>query len=173
MSDTILPDQLRFERVLDAPISTVWAYLVDPELRARWFMGGPSDIRLGGTIGLTMKHDALSDDDVPTPEKYRRHVGQSWSEQVTQIEPERLLAFEWDRGENGTVTITLAPEGERTRLVLVHSGIRDRAGAINFAGGWGSHLAVLERRLRGQAVPDFWALHAQAEARASAALGTD
>jgi uncharacterized protein YndB with AHSA1/START domain len=74
---------------------------------------------------------------------------------VTKVEPERLLASEWDGGDNGVVTITLAAEGERTRLVLVHSGISDRAGAINFAGGSDSHLAVLERRLRGVAVPDF------------------
>lgn len=55
--------------------------------------------------------------------------------------------------------------------MLLHRGIQDRDGAINFAGGWASHLAVLERRLRGDAVPDFWALHAEAEARAKAALG--
>lgn len=173
MSDTILPDRLRFERLIEAPVATVWAYLIDPELRARWFMGGPSDIRPGGTIGLTMNHDFLSDGDVPVPDKYRSYVGHSWSERVIKVEPERLLAFEWDSGENGTVTITLAPEGERTRLVLVHAGIKDRTGAANFAGAWGSHLAVLERRVRGQTVPSFWALHAEAEARANAALGAD
>ena len=170
MTDRITAQELRFERLLDAPVATVWAYLIDPDLRARWFMAGPSDIRPGGTIGLTMQHDNLSDEAVPTPEAYRAYVGHSWTERVTRVEPERLLAFEWDNGENGEVTITLEAEGERTRLVLLHTGIKDRDGAINFAGGWASHLAVLERRLRGEAVPDFWALHAEAEARARAAL---
>jgi len=34
-----------------------------------------------------------------------------------------------------------------------------------------SHLAVLERRIRGEAVPDFWALHALAEETVGKALG--
>jgi len=38
--DTITPTMLRFERVLAAPVDTVWRYLVDSDLRARWFMGG-------------------------------------------------------------------------------------------------------------------------------------
>ena len=170
MTDTITAHELRFERLLDAPVATVWAYLIDPDLRARWFMGGPTDLRPGGKIGFTFNHQDLSDGDVSEPEKYRKLQGHHWSETITRVEPERMLAFEWDDGDNGEVVFTLAPEGDRTRLTLVHSGIQNRDGAVNFAGGWGSHLVVLERRLRGDAVPDFWALHAEAEAQAEAAL---
>ena len=170
MTDIFTPHELRFERLLDAPVATVWRWLVDPELRAKWFMAGPIDLRVGGSFGLTIAHDNLSDGDVPTPERYAKMQGHGWSETITRVEPERVLAFEWDNGDNGEVTITLTPEGERTRLSLVHSGIKDRSGAANFGGGWGSHLTVLERRLRGDAVPDFWALHATAEASAKAAL---
>ncbi len=170
MTDTITANELRFDRLLDAPVATVWRYLIDPELRARWFMAGPGDIRPGGTIGLAMEHDNLSDGPVPTPEKYAPYIGHSWTERVTRVEPERLLAFEWDKGENGEVVITLEPAGDQTRLILHHTGIASRDGAIGFAGGWGSHLAVLERRLRGEPVPNFWALHAAAEATARAAL---
>ena len=171
MNDFISDNELRFERLLDAPAATVWRWIVDPELRARWFMGGPSDIRPGGTIGLTMNHDNLSDGEVPTPARYRDYIGHSWAERVSRVEPERLLAFSWDDGRNGEVTISLEPRGDQTLLLLVHSGIQDRSGAVNFAGGWASHLAVLERRLRGDPVADFWALHADAEAAARKALG--
>jgi uncharacterized protein YndB with AHSA1/START domain len=65
--DRIAPDSLRFERLLDAPVEKVWRYLVDPELRARWFMGGPTDLKVGGAIAMTMNHDRLSDEQVGTP----------------------------------------------------------------------------------------------------------
>ncbi len=34
---------------------------------------------------------------------------------------------------------------------------------LKVGGGWHAHLAAIERRIRGESVPDFWALHAQAE----------
>ena len=169
-ADRLSTTELRFERLLDAPVSTVWRWIVDPELRARWFMGGPTDLRPGGALGLTMDHDRLSDGPVPTPERYRKFAGRSWAERIVRVEPERVLAFDWDGGAEGLVTITLAAEGHGTRLVLLHSGISSRDSAIIFAGGWGSHLAVLERRLTGQPVASFWKLHAHAESEAAAQL---
>lgn len=164
--DHLSAAELRFERLLDANVSTVWRWIVDPELRARWFMGGPTDLRPDGVLGLTMNHDRLSDGPVPTPARYREYSGRSWSEQIVQVIPEELLAFEWDGGAEGLVTITLAPEREQTRLVLVHTGIKGRDSAINFAGGWGAHLAALELRLKGEPVSNFWELHALAESEA-------
>ena len=171
--DQFSPDQLRFERVLDAPIDRVWQYLVDPTKRALWFMAGPTDLRIGGAFGLTMDHDRLSDEPVPTPERYRAYIGHAWSETITRLDPPRWLAFRWEDGKAGEVTFELTPIGERTRLVLTHTGLRGSDDAVNFGGGWHSHLAVLERRLRGERVPDFWALHAKAEARARQALGIE
>lgn len=171
MTDILTVTELRFERLLDADIDTVWRYVTDSELRARWFMGGPFDGRVGGSMGLTMAHDNLSDNDVPMPDRYAPYDGNSWAERITAIDAPRLLAFTWDGGKSGTVTIELSAEGERTRLVLTHRGIPDRDGAINFGGGWASHLEVLEKRLRGERVPDFWALHEAAEARTRAAIG--
>jgi uncharacterized protein YndB with AHSA1/START domain len=170
MTDKVTPEELRFERLLDAPVEKVWQYLVDSELRARWFMAGQSDLRVGGHLGLTMDHDNLSDQPVPTPEKYRPYVGHAWTEKILRFEPPHVLAIEWENGEAGTVTFTLADEGGSTRLTLVHAGLRGPDDARNFGGGWHSHLAVLERRVRGEAVADFWALHAQAEARIAAEL---
>lgn len=171
MADTITPDALRFERLLDAPIEKVWKYLVDPDLRARWFMGGPTELRTGGRFGLTMNHDNLSDQPVAVPEPYRQYLGHSWEERITRIEPPHLLAITWEDSKAGEVTFALSEEGSRTRLVLTHTGLRGRDDALDFGGGWHSHLAALERRVRGEGVPDFWALHAASTAAVKKALG--
>ena len=172
MTDTITAQELRFDRTLDAPIATVWRYLIEPDLRARWFMGGETEARVGGKFGLTFDHGALSDGDAPMPERYAKNVGKSWFETIEAIDPPRLLSFSWDNGEAGTITFELTPiDDNRTRLVLTHSGLRGPDDARNFGGGWGSHLDVLERRIAGKRVENFWVLHAEAEARAKAALG--
>lgn len=170
VQDRIAADSLRFERLLDAPVEKVWQYLVNPELRARWFMAGPTDLAVGGTIGLTMDHDRLSDREVATPERFRPFVGHSWEERITRLEPPHVLAFTWDSGEAGEVTFELRDVSGRTRLVLTHTGLRGPEDAVNFGGGWLSHLSVLERRLRGEDVPDFWALHSAAEETVRASL---
>ncbi|MEH6718796.1 MAG: SRPBCC family protein [Aurantimonas endophytica] len=163
MSDRITPNELVFERRLDAPLERVWQFIVDPDLRARWFMAGPGDLRPGGTLGLTMDHDRLSDGEVPTPERYRAYVGHAWSERILAFEPPHRIVFTWEDGAAGEVEIRLTAEGAATRLVLTHTGLRGPDDTINFGGGWHAHLAVLERRVAGKGVADFWALHAAAE----------
>src|SRR3546814_11907692 len=96
-----------------------------------------------------MNHDRLSDDDVPVPGRFRAQVGASWAERITRIRPPHLLSFTWDEGKAGEVTIELADKNGKTRLVLTHSGLRGRDDAENFGSGWHSHLAALERRIRG------------------------
>jgi len=54
--------------------------------------------------------------------------------------------------------------------VLTHSGIVSPVGAMDFGSGWTSHLAVLEARLAGRGVKDFWALHAQSREAVKQAL---
>jgi uncharacterized protein YndB with AHSA1/START domain len=163
------PDTIRLERVLDAPVETVWRYLVDGELRSQWFAGG-SDARAGGAFDLVFDHDKLSADDVLYPEDFARHKGAVSHETVVRFEPEQVLAFTFGEGKNGVATFELFPDGGRTRLVLTHSGIQSATGAQDFGGGWTSHLAVLQEKLAGRSVPDFWALHAQSREAVAKAL---
>jgi uncharacterized protein YndB with AHSA1/START domain len=154
---------LRFERVLDAPMETVWAWLVEPDKRTLWFAGGTIELREGGAVSLVFDHDHLSADPVPYPADYARWKGVTSHERVVAIDPPRLLAISWDEGKTGVARFELLPEGERTRLVLTHTGIGDPAMRRGTAAGWRSHLAVLAGRLSGEPVRDFWALHAQSE----------
>jgi len=168
--EKIAPDTIRLERTLDAPVEKVWRYLTEAELRSQWFMGG-TDATPGGEFDLLVDHDKLSDDkDVPYPESYAEFKGAVWTEHVIRFDPPRLLETSFQGGKNGTVIYELSPDGDRTRLVLTHSGIVSPVGAQDFGSGWNSHLTVLEERLAGRGVKDFWALHAQSRDAVKLAL---
>jgi uncharacterized protein YndB with AHSA1/START domain len=164
------PDTIRLERTLDAPIDKVWRYLTEAELRREWFMGG-TDARPDGEFELLVNHDNLSDEDVPYPEDYAANKGARWQEKVLRFEPPRLLATTFQGGKNGIVTYELSPDGERTRLVLTHSGITSPTGFQDFGSGWNSHLIVLQEKLAGRKIPNFWALHTRSREAVAKALG--
>src|SRR5690348_11014375 len=167
--ERLAPDTIRLERTLDAPVETVWRYLAEAELRQQWFMGG-TDARPDGEFELLNDHDNLSDDAVPYPEDYAPYKGKSWNEKVIRFEPPRLLETTFQGGKNGKVTFELFPEGERSRLVVTHSGIASPTGFQDFGGGWNSHMPVLQERLAGRGVKDFWALHARSREAVAKAL---
>jgi uncharacterized protein YndB with AHSA1/START domain len=168
--ERVAPDAIRLERLLDAPVDKVWRYLTEAELRQQWFMGG-TDARPDSEFELLNDHDNLSLEPVPYPESYAPYKGKTWSEKVIRFEPPHLLETTFQSGRNGTVTYELFPDGERTRLVLVHSGIESGTGAQDFGSGWNSHLTVLQERLAGKSVRDFWALHERSRDEVAKALG--
>ena len=168
--EKIAPDAIRLERLLDAPAETVWRYLTEADLRQRWFMGG-TDATAGGEFELLNDHDNLSDDDVPYPESYAPYKGKTWNERVLRFEPPHLLETTFQGGQNGTVSYELRPEGEKTRLILTHRGIQSGTGFQDFGGGWNSHLTVLEEKLAGRSVRNFWALHERSREAVRKALG--
>jgi uncharacterized protein YndB with AHSA1/START domain len=167
--ERVAPDAIRLERVLDAPPETVWRYLTEADLRQQWFMGG-TDATSVGEFDLVVDHDKLSTDDVPYPESYAAFKGAVWAEKVLKFEPPRLLETTFQGGKNGVVTYELFPEGEKTRLVLTHSGITSGTGAQDFGTGWNSHMSVLQERLAGRGVRNFWELHAQSREAVHKAL---
>ncbi|WIJ23411.1 SRPBCC domain-containing protein [Devosia sp. RR2S18] len=170
--DKISASELVLHRVLEAPLERVWSFIVDPALRSRWFMSGASDLRLDGQLGLTMKHHELSDRAVPTPAEYQADIDASWTETITLFEPPHAIGFTCEGGRGGEVIIRLYAESERrTRLILVHSGLRSDADAINFGGGWHAHLAALALRLVGSSVEDFWGLLREGEEAMQDELG--
>jgi uncharacterized protein YndB with AHSA1/START domain len=158
----IAPDAIRLERLLDAPVETVWRYLTEAKLREQWFMGG-TDARPDSSFELLVDHDNLSDEEVPYPESYAASKGIRFSEKVLRFDPPHVLETTFQGGKNGTVTYELFSEVGKTRLVLTHSGIASPVGAQDFGSGWTSHLAVLEERLAGRSIPNFWALHARSK----------
>ena len=168
--EKIARDTIRLARLLDAPAEKVWRYLTEAELRSQWFMGG-TDAMPGGEFDLVVDHDNLSDEpNVPYPEGYAAFKGKTWREKVTRFEPPRLLETTFQGGQNGTVTYELFPEGDRTRIVITHRGIVSPVGTQDFGSGWNSHLTVLEERLAGRGVPNFWALHARSREEVRGAL---
>lgn len=169
--ERIAPDAIRLERLLDAPAEKVWRYLTETPLRQQWFMGG-TDARADCEFELLNDHDNLSDEDVPYPESYAPYKGQAWSERVLRFDPPRLLETTFQGGKNGVVTYELHADGERTRLVLTHRGIESGTGAQDFGSGWNSHLTVLQERVAGRGVRNFWALHARSREAVAKALAS-
>ena len=168
--EKIAADAIRLERTLDAPVDKVWRYLTEADLRRQWFMGG-TDATAGGEFELLVDHDNLSEDDnVAYPESYAEFKGATWTERVIRFNPPHVLETTFQGGKNGVVRYELSPDGDRTRLVLTHSGIVSPVGAQDFGSGWNSHLTVLQEKLAGRGVKDFWALHAQSREAVAKAL---
>ena len=157
------PAELRFVRILPGPIERVWAYLVEPEKRARWFAGGPLEQRPGGKVTLHVRHKNLSPDETPPEGQKESHdPGRHVSGTVTRCEPPHVLAFTFAHYGDSEATFELTPEGPNVRLVLTHRGKGDDLSYMTgFASGWHTHLAHLIAELEGGPHPSFWALHAE------------
>lgn len=93
---------IRKEIVLPAPREDVWGALTDAERLEDWFANDVElDLRPGGGAS------------------FRWGDGEERHATVTEVDPERRLAFDWE--DEGTVEFTLADDPEGTRLVVVES----------------------------------------------------
>ncbi|MGN9796148.1 SRPBCC family protein [Streptomyces sp. OZ13] len=96
---------ITYEKFLPHPPAAVWKALTDPDLHARWWAAG--DIK--PVVGHRFTLDMGSFGSQPC--------------EVTEADDQRLLAYRFAEGTlDTTITWTLQPEGEGTRLVLTHAG---------------------------------------------------
>lgn len=148
---------LRMERLLDAPIQRVWSFLVDPDKRARWLAGGSCPTRSGDTIELRFENDALSGEKAPPALQAHAGVHRLCS-RILAMEPPHRLVMTWQEGSEhaSEVSFELAAQGERTQLVLVHTRLARRDEMLLVAGGWHTHLDLLDDVLADRAPRPFW-----------------
>lgn len=153
---TPAPKTVRLERLLPGPIERVWAFLVEPEKRARWFAGGVLEPRVGGQRELVFKHTIITDE--PPPERFKGAVaGMTSLGEMTRWEPPHALAFTWrGGGEPSEVIWEIFPRGEDVLLVITHRALPTRAEMVDVSGGWHAHADVLQSLLRGAKPAGFW-----------------
>lgn len=157
---------LRFVRDLPGPIERVWAYLTEPDRRARWLAGGTTGEQPGAPVEFQFDNASLTPHDDPYPEKYRElEGGVSFTGAIIACEPPRLLHFSWPEndGRLTEVIIRLSPRGKRVRLELEHRRIRTRDDLVGACAGWHVHLDILECCLKHTTPGPFWAAHGRLE----------
>ena len=125
--------ELTREVLIVASPATIFPFLVDPEQHVRW-MGTVAelDARAGGAHRVLVQG---------------RHP--SAGEFVEVVPDERVVfTFGWDEpghpipARSTQVEITLIPDGDKTLVRLVHSGLPDDA-VSDHTSGWGHYLERL------------------------------
>lgn len=163
--EVIDKETVRFRRLLPGPIERVWAYLTEPEKRAKWFAGGAMELRAGSDAELFFQHRNLMQPGETAPEKYKQAVeGMAFGIHLTRCEPPHALAYTWDdEGENSEVVFELEPRGDQVLLTLTHRRLPNRAEMVDVSAGWHLHLTILRDVLEGTQPPRFWETNAALE----------
>ncbi len=126
-------EDLTCEIVIDARPDTVFPFLTDPAKHGEW-LGSVLELdpRAGGAYRVSLGNNHLAA-----------------GEFVEVVPLQRVVfTFGWDIPDHPipagstTITITLIPEGEKTRVQLVHSGLPADAVA-DHRGGWDHFLGRL------------------------------
>ena len=161
------PDTLRFERLLSGSRDRIWTWLTDSEKRGQWLASGVMPATAGNAFTLRFDHASLSPNKAPAPERFKPYEGGIDSRHIlTLFEPPHRFAMSWGGGEEpeSEVSFELVEEGDHVRLILIHSGLQKGEEMLGTAGGWHTHLAILENRLADITPPSFWTLFAGIEA---------
>ncbi len=122
---------VRFERRLEHPVAVVWRAVSEPAGLAHWF---PGDVTLDPRPGGAMRF-AMGDDDTLAGE-------------VIELDPPKRFSFLWD---TDLLQLDLAPDGDGTRLTLLHVLRSEGAdAAAKTAAGWHVCLDLLHGHLAGE-----------------------
>lgn len=154
---------IRFERLLPGPIERVWEYITDSEKRGRWLASGPMDVRPGGEFEYVWRNSDLTDHDDPVPAKYAAHAEHRMKGHIIEADPPRRLVHGWFESSQtpNEIVFELAERGDKVLLTLTHRRIATRGGMIDVAGGWHTHLDILQAKLEGRSPPPFWTTHSR------------
>ena len=134
---------------IDAPPAVVFDALTDPEMLKVVF-GAPDPVvepRVGGAYRFGWSYEVEGRKVIGGPTK------------ILEITPGERLVTDWPdwRGDPDIpvqrVAWTLAPEGQGTRLSLVHDGFVRTVDMGDYPGGWGFFLGQLKTTAEKAAVP--------------------
>ncbi|MGD0197107.1 MAG: SRPBCC domain-containing protein [Solirubrobacteraceae bacterium] len=141
---------LRLERTFDASAPEVFDAWTNPLVLQRWWAAFPTwdspgcevDLRVGGRYRLQMRD----------PETERVHIVGGTYHEIDR--PNRLVyswCWEGDDGANpgheSLVTVHFAQTGERTTVVLEHTGLPSDESREQHGAGWLGTFDNLERRV--------------------------
>lgn len=140
---------LVIQRWMPGSAARLWTYLVDAELRRKWFADGTIPLAAGGAFELIWRNDDLSQPGDPKPDGAGGE--QRMKSEVVEVDAPRRLVIRWG---NGTVTFDLQEKADRVRLTITHTGLGSAQTGI--MAGWHSHLDILGALVAGSPVPSFW-----------------
>jgi uncharacterized protein YndB with AHSA1/START domain len=144
------PASVTLERRIAAPVSLVYAMLIDPEEMREWL--GPRDfvvteleaeVRVGGSFRFRMRK--VGGGDYAAHGVYRELVADQ-SVALTWCWSEAPPGEPLDTSET-LVTIVVRADGAATLLTLTHSQLPDETSAESHGSGWSDALAKLTTRI--------------------------
>jgi uncharacterized protein YndB with AHSA1/START domain len=128
---------------IDAPPEKVFRALTEPEALNQWMARDATvDLRVGGTFDLGWQ----------APDEIE-HQGPAM--EILELEPNSKLTISWPdwRGDTSvptqSVTWMLEPDGDGTRVTLVHSGFIRAVDVSDFPFGWAHFMGELKRVAEG------------------------
>jgi uncharacterized protein YndB with AHSA1/START domain len=139
---------LRVERTFDASPEDVFDAWTSPEVLRRWWRPNPAwttavaevDLRVGGRYRISMED----------PENGAKHTAGGEYSEVNR--PQRLVySWQWEEddgrfGQASTVAVDFRADddGERTTVVLEHSGLVSAESRDSHTHGWAGIFEMLE-----------------------------
>jgi uncharacterized protein YndB with AHSA1/START domain len=140
---------MRIERTFDAPTEDVFDAWTNPEVLRRWWRPNPGwltpvaevDLRVGGRYRISMED----------PENGTKHTAGGEYSEVSR--PRRLVySWQWEQDDGqpshvSTVTVDFHTDGERTKVVLEHSGLASSESRDSHTQGWVGILEMLQVHL--------------------------